>query len=325
MIFNKSIWVNKQNLKLGLSAFGLHGKKIGSVKQIVHDGDTLNTRLIHNLGVRFLGIDTPEMSFPLPGSNTFINLSDKRWAEFFKSGKWRENFPIGQDLYHHFNTIIGNGKNISNNHAEYAVKAEKSLVKIISSDLKRSKKSTRSFNFFMAFGSDFLDTYGRLLCYLNSSTGNFRSQKDQDEIKKLSYNERQLITGLAVPYFIWPNIQPFLSIKAFARENIHPKNFWTLIKKANKLHQARKFVSDARAANKGIFSETNPLKLMPFELRIISRKKSPDRYVVDLRDEGNNLLLKPEEYIKIPHQEDRLHIPGEFVPIFQVYGWVLKQ
>ncbi len=325
MSSNNSLRVLPPNLKIGVSGFGFHGKKIGTVKQIVHDGDTLNTRLIHNLGVRFLGIDTPEISFPLPGSHSFINITDKRWAEFFKSGKWRENLAIGQDLYHHFNTIIGNGKNISSNHADYAAEAEKSLVKIISSDLKKSKKSTKSFNFFMAFGNDFLDSYGRLLCYLNSSTENYRSQKDHDEVKKLSYNERQLITGLAIPYFIWPNIQPFLGIKAFARENIHPKNFWTMIKKASKLHQARKFVSDARAANKGIFSDTNPLKLMPFELRIISRKKSPDRYVVDLRDEGNNVLLKPEEYIKIPHHEDRLHIPGEYVPIFQVYGWLLRQ
>jgi len=322
---NKSLWVSKQNLKLGISALGLHGKKIGSVKQVVHDGDTLNTRLIHNLGVRFLGIDTPEISFQFPGTHNFINLSDKRWDEYFRSGKWKENFAIGQDLYHYFSNIIGNGKNVSKNHAELAVEAEKSLVKIITADFKKSKKSIRSFTFFMAFGNDFLDGYGRLLCYLNSATDNFKSQRDKDEVKKLSYNERQLATGWAVPYFIWPNVQPFLSIKAFSRENVLPQNFWTLIKKAGKLHQARKFVGDARNSNKGIFHGNNPLKLMPFELRIISRKKGPDRYVIDLRDEGNNVLLKPEEYIKIPHQEDRLHIPSEYVPIFQVFGWVIKQ
>jgi len=325
MTTNKSLWVNRQNLKLGVSAFGLHGKKIGTVKQIVHDGNTLNTRLLQNLGVGFLGIDTPEISFQYPGTHNFINLSDKRWDDYFRSGKWKESFPIGQDLYHYFSNIIGNGKNVSKNHADFAVEAEKSLVKIINSDFKKSKKSTRSFTFFMAFGNDFLDAYGRLLCYLNSSIDNFKSQKDKDEAKKLSYNERQLATGWATPYFIWPNIQPFLSIKAFSKENVLPQYFWKLVKKASRLHQVRKFVSDARSSNKGIFSGTNPLKLMPFELRIISRKKSPDRYVIDLRDEGNNVLLKPEEYIKIPHQEDRLHIPSEYVPIFQVFGWVIKQ
>jgi hypothetical protein len=325
MIANKSIFVKLPNLKLGISGFGLHGKKVGSIKQIVHDGETVNARLIHNLGVRFLGIDSPENSFQFPGTHTFINISDKRWDDYFKSGKWKEGLAIGQDLYHYFNNIIGNGKNVSKNQAELAHEAEKSLVKIITSDLKKSKKSVRSFTFFMAFGNDFLDGYGRLLCYLNSSTDNFKSQKDQDEVKKVSYNEKQLATGWAAPYFIWPNIQPFLSVKAFAKENVNPKNFWILLKKANKLQQARKFVGAARISNRGIFSGTNPLKLMPFELRIISRKKSPDRYVIDLRDEGNNLLLRPEEYIKIPHQEDRLYVPSEYVPIFQIFGWVIKQ
>ncbi len=322
---SKSLWVKSPNLKLGVSGFGLHGKKVGSIKQIVRDGDTVNTRLIHNLGVRFLGIDTPEISFQFPGTHTFVKLSDKRWDEYFRSGKWKEGLTIGQDLYHYFSNIIGNGKNASNNHAALASEAEKSLSKIISSDFKKSEKSVKSFTFFMAFGNDFLDGYGRLLCYLNSSIDNFKSQKDKDEIKKLTYNERQLVSGWACPYFIWPNIQPFLSVKAFAKENIVPKIFWTLIKKAGKLHQARKFVNDARSSNKGIFNNANPLKLMPFELRIIARKKSPDRFVIDLRDEGSNVLLKPEEYIKIPHQEDRLYIPGEYLPIFQLYGWVIRQ
>jgi len=191
--------------------------------------------------------------------------------------------------------------------------------------LKKSKKSLKSFAFFMAFSNDFLDGYGRLLCYLNSSVDNFKNQKDKDAVKQFSYNERQLTSGWGVPYFIWPNIQPFLSVKAFSKENVIPKNFWNLIKKAEKLHLARKSVDNARTGNKGIFNSTDPLKLMPFELRIISRKKSPDRFVIDLRDEGNNVLLRPEEYIKIPHQEDRLFIPGEFIPIFQMYGWVIKQ
>lgn len=325
MTANKSLWAKPPHLKLGESGIGLHGKKIGSIKQIVHDGDTINARFIHNLSVRFLGIDTPEISFQLPGSDSFVKLSDKRWDEFFRKGKWKDNLAIGHDLYHYFSNIIGNGKNVAKNHSTFASEAEKSLVKIISHDLKKSKRSTRSFNFFMAFGNDFLDVYGRLLCYLNSSVNNFKSQKDKDEVKKFSYNERQLSGGWGTPYFIWPNIQPFLSVKAFSKENIIPKNFWILIRKATKLYQARKSVNDARTNNRGIFNSTDPLKLMPFELRIISRKKSPDKYVIDLRDEGNNVLLKPEEYIKIPHQEDRLFIPHDYVPIFQMYGWIIER
>ena len=324
MYISKSLWINRQKLKLGVSAFGYYGKKIGSIKRIVHDGDTVSTRLIHNLGVRFLGIDTPEISFQFPETNIFVSLSNKKWDNFFKSGKWKENFDIGQDLYHYLSNIIGNGKNVANNQFEIAKEAEKSLVKIITSDLKKSKRGEKSFTFFMAFANEFLDWYGRLLCYLNSSTDNYRSQKHKDEIKKFSYNERQLAAGLAVPYFIWPNIQPFLSIDAFSKKNVIPKNFWILIKSSTKLHQARKFVSDARTNSVGIFNSSNLLKLLPFELRMIARKQKPNRYVIDLRDEGSNVLLTPEEYIKIPHSEDRLFIPYEYVPIFRVFGWVIR-
>jgi endonuclease YncB( thermonuclease family) len=176
----------------------------------------------------------------------------------------------------------------------------------------------------MAFSNEFLDSYGRLLCYLNSSTDNYRSQKHKDEVKKLSYNERQLAAGWAVPYFIWPNIQPFLIIDAFFKKNVLPKNFWILIKSSSKLRQARKFVSDARTNSVGIFNSSNLLKLLPFELRMIARKQKPNRYVIDLRDEGSNVLLTPEEYIKIPHPEDRLFIPNEYLPIFRVFGWVIN-
>jgi endonuclease YncB( thermonuclease family) len=55
----------------------------GSVKQTVHDGDTVTVEADGNLGVRFLGVDAPETSIPLPGSNpdrpVFTKLSDPRW------------------------------------------------------------------------------------------------------------------------------------------------------------------------------------------------------------------------------------------------------
>jgi len=92
-------------------------------------------------------VDTPEVSFPLPGSNTFIKLSDKRWDDFFRSGRWKENLTIGQDLYHYFSNKIGNGKNVANNHAAFSTEAEKYLTKIITSDFKKSKKSLKSFTF----------------------------------------------------------------------------------------------------------------------------------------------------------------------------------
>ena len=50
---------------------GLHDSQIGSVRQQVHDGDTLIVRAEGNLSVRMLGIDAAEISFSLLGSSTF--------------------------------------------------------------------------------------------------------------------------------------------------------------------------------------------------------------------------------------------------------------
>jgi len=41
MTTNKSLWVKPPYLKLGESGFGFHGKKIGSIRQIVHDATQL--------------------------------------------------------------------------------------------------------------------------------------------------------------------------------------------------------------------------------------------------------------------------------------------
>jgi len=82
----------------------------------------------------------------------------------------------------------------------------------------------------MAFGYDFLDVYGRLLCYLNSSVDNFKSQKDQDEVKKFSYNEQQLRPAGNTIFYLaeYPAVSFGQSI---FKGNVLPQNFWTLIKK----------------------------------------------------------------------------------------------
>ena len=69
----------QQGLTYGLFGLGVHGNGIGSVPQKVHDGDTVHVRAIGNLAVRFLGIDTPEVSFTLPGSNQFVSIRNTAW------------------------------------------------------------------------------------------------------------------------------------------------------------------------------------------------------------------------------------------------------
>ena len=64
----KAIFTLKSGLKVGRVALGAHGDVPGSVRQQTHDGDTVIVDPDGNLGVRFLGVDAPEVSFTLPGS-----------------------------------------------------------------------------------------------------------------------------------------------------------------------------------------------------------------------------------------------------------------
>ena len=84
-------------------------------------------------------------------------------------------------------------------------------------------------------------------------------------------------------------------------------------------HQTKqevKFIKDARDNHQGIFENNNSLMLIPFELRFLSRRCEPSRYVLDL-SKNDAKLLKPTDYHKIKNPEDRLFIPNQFVPLFE--------
>lgn len=315
MASNKALWVNRQGFKLGASKFGKHGQGTGSAKQIVHDGDTVNISLDRNIAIRFLGIDTPEISLQFPGSESFVAIKDERWADFFSSGRWKWQIQLDPELMGYLENKIGDGKNVSTNHSKLAKEAEDNLEKLVSQDLVTSGKEKTDFSFFMAFAHEFLDGYGRLLCYLHPDKENFDDKK-----QRISYNERQLADGYAEPYFIWPNIQPFIKIRPFEEESITPSQFWTQIEGSKRLALARKSVKEARQAQKGIFGQER-LLVSAFELRFLARKRGPDRYVIDLENAGSNKLLPPEKYHQIQYPEDRLFVPREYVPIFRAYGW----
>ncbi len=311
-------------LKMGHFQFGFHGNTRGSVKQIIHDGDTISLNTKFNFSSRFLGIDTPEVSFNIR-NDSFVSLSNPQWTQFFASGDWKNNFPITPDLRNHLIMRIGDGTKIAPNHDKHATNATKALEDLIQTDLDLATAQTGrtkdNFEFFLSFGYEFLDVYGRLLCYLAADEKDFNPPK-----RNLSYNEQQLANGKAVPYFIYPNIQPFLKIDPFDKQNSKPIGFWNKINGAGKLQAARKAVSDARTAKKGVFDATDPLILLPYELRYIARKDAhgPDRFVIDLGQNGSNTILKPEKYHKIKNYEDRLFIPKEFVPLFTTSGWVIQ-
>jgi hypothetical protein len=92
----------------------------------------------------------------------------------------------------------------------------------------------------------------------------------------------------------------------------------------NALSEARDLVRAAREAELGVFEKEDPLMLLPFELRFLSRQEPPDRWVVDLTSDGDE-LVPPQRYWIISKTEDRLFVPEEYVPLFVEKGWRRKR
>ena len=61
-------------LTIGHAQLGMHGVQQGTINQQVHDADTVTALLNGNVGVRFLGVDAPEVSFTLPGPRASPHL-----------------------------------------------------------------------------------------------------------------------------------------------------------------------------------------------------------------------------------------------------------
>jgi hypothetical protein len=162
-----------------------------------------------------------------------------------------------------------------------------------------------------------MDGYGRLLCFMNR-------RQDHPTLpapRPISYNERMLQTGLASPYFIWPNVNPFFRQSSITRSVPPPGNLAAIATGENGLGPSRQWVRDARNQQIGIFDRDNPLRLQPFELRLLARREPPARWLIDLADPGTTTLLRPTSYLRVPNLEDRLFIPAEYVPLFVEMGW----
>jgi endonuclease YncB( thermonuclease family) len=198
------------------------------------------------------------------------------------------------------------------NHYNHAYAAQRALEQEVRNDLDELGQEKEDFHFFVAFASEIMDRYGRLLAYIN------RSQKNDP--RPLDYNSRMLRAGMANPYFIWPNINPFRKQKS-TRDSVPDANSAnTIATKESTLRQARQWVQDARTQGLGLFKCGDPLKLQPFELRFLAQRRVPNRWMIDL-SKNNDVLIHPEEYYTIPNIEDRLFIPDEFVPLFVEKGW----
>ena len=316
---SKAIEKSEYGLTVGHAALGFRGGAAGSVKQQVHDGDTINVRALGNFGVRLLGVDAPEISFTLPGENKFIGLSNTKW-EIFLSDPFSQDFPpfdpqLDQGLIDYLKTRTGAGAAM--NQYQHAAAAEDALEEEVLKDIEVLGQNEDDFQFFLVFAFDIMDRYGRLLCFINR----LQSDPDKPEPRPYSYNQRLLQKGIINPYFIWPNIDPFRTEKSITDAAFPPDIFRDRIN-VKTLKLARQWVQEARESKIGIFDESNPQRLEPFEVRFLAQRRPPNRWIIDL-SKNDDILIKPQEYYTIPNAEDRLYIPPEYIPLFAGSGWKL--
>jgi hypothetical protein len=318
----KAIETLPSGMRIGHAALGAHGDVQGSVRQQTYDGDTVVVDPDGNLGLRFLGVDAPEVSFPLPGSSTaFISISNPRWDEFleepFDDAYGAIDPPLDPELQASLAARAGPGA--AANHAELAEAAERALEALIESDIAVLQQTPETFRFFCSFANEIMDVYGRLLCYIN------RDQADTDdpEPRPKSYNERLLALGNVTPYFIWPNLDPYRPPKRPVDAVPVPHTVAPVhvtLEELASLDAARESVRQARLQGLGVFDPANPLRVYPFELRFLSRRTPPERWVIDL-SAGDDLLREPQSYHLIPNVEDRLFVPEEYAALFVSKGW----
>lgn len=288
------------------------------VDKVVHDGDTINIAADGNFGVRFLGIDAPEVSFELPPNvgfpKGFVDITNPAWTTFL-TDPFAPQYPelkLNKDLME--NLLPRLGPQTATNHATHAAPATQALKTMMQGDITEQGHTDETFKIRLAFAYEILDRYGRLLCYVN------REQKEKPRPR--SYNERLLVGGNVTPYFIWPNVDPFVRHEGKLADAVPVAGTGQEIGAAGALGFARAAVKAAREAGQGLWDHANPLMLYPFELRYLAGRRAPDRFVLDLTSDSTE-LLHPQSYFRIPYPEDRLFINSEHAPLFAARGWTI--
>ena len=286
--------------------------KLGSVRQIVSDGDTVNVSSNGNFPIRFLGIDTPESSLISPETGRFI-ATDSEIFQRLLSDPFGSEFDEIEGLEDGLKAFLEAkaGAEAATVHKGYAEDAEDALEELITAD----SEALETEQFFLAFAYDALDGFGRLLAYVHPN------QPDTPRAERLpSYNARLLETGLAAPYFIFPNVDPFRARGSPVEAAEMAGNPQNILENAPNLRAARDAVASAREAARGVFDPARPLGFEAFEFRFLARRSLPSRWVIDLSC-TDAVLRPPQSYFEIENLEDRLYVPAEFVPLFGAAGW----
>jgi endonuclease YncB( thermonuclease family) len=311
----KAIRKTSEGFSVGFARLGRRGDGRGSPGQQVYDGDTANVEADGNLGVRLLGVDAPERALTLPEVATeaidrrpgepFVALTDERWERFLSDPFAGGELRLRRELREHLEPLLGPG--CAANHARFAEAAKLALRGQVETDIEEVDATREEFRFFMAFATEVIDGYGRLLCYLN--------REQPRPPRPPTYNERLLVAGEVLPYFIWPNVDPFRVqpslVAAVPRPGAAPP-----------LRDERAAAAAARSQRLGVWGGDEPLRLFPFELRYLARLTPPERWVIDL-EARDDRLLAPQLYPRIERPEDRLFVGEAYVPLFESRGWRL--
>jgi hypothetical protein len=299
---------------------GIRRRNDGTVQPLgdaVPDGDTIGNQLNGTGSVRFLGVDSPEKSFEQPVGGPQA-LDGQPWEQFL-TNPLANGYPaalLEPALAAHLQQRFGTGA--AANHHRHAVAAGEALKGLIQADIAALGQTSDQFQYFLSFSYEVFDRFGRFLAFANRN----QPAANVPAPRPSSYNQRQLDTGSALPFFIWPNVDPFRKHDTVANAVPAPRTA-NLIAETGELKRARDAVKSARAAGIGVFNAADPLRFEAFEIRYLGRAEAPSRAVIDL-SKDDDVILRPQSYFRIPNPEDRLFISAEFVPLFAGKGWRLE-
>ncbi|MDZ7622170.1 MAG: hypothetical protein U5O69_07240 [Candidatus Competibacteraceae bacterium] len=289
-----------------------------TLTQTIPDGDTISVHMDGSGAVRFLGIDTPEKSFELAGQGRPA-LDDARWIDYLRDPFAPRFGPFSLEPALEAHLRARASPTAAVNHHQHGEAARVALTLLVQNDLTALGQEPPEFGFFLSFSYEVFDSYGRFLAFINRNQPTTNAANPRPS----SYNERLLESGATLPYFIWPNIAPFRDADTVLDAVVPVGLAADLAQQSSALRRARDLVKAARSSGVGVFDPADPLQFEAFEIRYLGRRVAPNRPVIDL-SKNENLILRPQSYFKIPHPEDRLFIPREFVPAFVAKGWRLE-
>jgi hypothetical protein len=307
------------------------GRNSERLKRAVKDGDTIGVAFDGSQSIRFLGIDTPEKSYKAPfrldsrGNPIFVEIGSHaaEWDSYLIdaiSPGGQHGAPLTDSLRQRLAQRIAPG--VAANHAVLAAGASKNLFDHVSKDIAELENGDiDSFGIFGALSHEPFDGYGRVLAFLRPEQRDVPSEQ-----RRIEYNTRQLADGAALPYFIWPNVDPFRKATLISEAVFTPSELRQHVRTSRSLNLARSGVRSARQAliPGSLFDPQQPLQLAAFELRFLADKRAPNRVVIDLAAAHDEPILWPAEaYFVVPNPEDRLFLPVEYVALFKSaeYGW----